>query len=118
MGTILEHFGNRYLKINLPRATLALVASWLIQKETQESITMRIHWEYFWNTFGILLESFWNILGILWEYFGNILGIRIYFGNKNLKMNLPKATLALVASWLIQKETQESITMRIDGRYV
>ena len=66
-------------------------------KETQESITMRILWEYF-----------GNILGILWEY----------FGNKYLKMNLPRATLALVASWLIQKETQESITMRIDGRYV
>ena len=49
-----------------------------------------------------------NTLGILWEY----------FGNKYLKMNLPRATLALVASWLIQKETQESITMRIDGRYV
>ena len=50
-----------------------------------------------------------NTLGILWEYFGNK-----YFK----KMNLPRATLALVASWLIQKETQESITMRIDGRYV
>ena len=32
--------------------------------------------------------------------------------------NLPKATLALVASWLIQNETQESITIKIDGRYV
>ena len=31
---------------------------------------------------------------------------------------LPKATLALVASWLIQNETQESITIKIDGRYV
>lgn len=28
----------------------------------------------------------------------------------------PRATLALVASWLIQNETQDSITMRIDGR--
>ena len=83
--------------MNLPRATLALVASWLIQKETQERIMMKILWEYF-----------RNILGILYEY----------FGKKYLKMNLPKATLALVASWLIQKETQESITMRIDGRYV
>ena len=28
----------------------------------------------------------------------------------------PRATLALVASWLIQNDTQDSITMRIDGR--
>nr|CAD7266234.1 unnamed protein product [Timema shepardi] len=28
---------------------------------------------------------------------------------------LPRATRALVASWLIQKETQDSMTMRIDG---
>ena len=62
-----------------------------------------------------------NTLGIFWEYFGSTtLGIFWeYFGNKYFKkMNLPRATLALVASWLIQKETQESITMRIDGRYV
>ena len=31
---------------------------------------------------------------------------------------LPRATLALVASWLIQKETQESMTIRMEGRYV
>ena len=31
---------------------------------------------------------------------------------------IPKATLALVASWLIQKDTQDNITIKIDGRYV
>lgn len=31
---------------------------------------------------------------------------------------LPRATLALVASWLIQKDTQESITIKMDGKYV
>ena len=42
-------------------------------------------------------------------------------GKKQRKMSgwfLPRATLALVASWLIQKETQESMTMRMEGRYV
>ena len=31
-------------------------------------------------------------------------------------LHSPRATLALVASWLIQKETQDSITIKIDGR--
>lgn len=31
---------------------------------------------------------------------------------------IPSATRADVASWLIQKETHESITIRIDGKYV
>ena len=34
----------------LPRATLALVASWFIQKETQDNITIRIEGRYVWNT--------------------------------------------------------------------
>lgn len=32
--------------------------------------------------------------------------------------NVPNATLADVASWLIQKDTQDSITISIDGKYV
>jgi len=31
---------------------------------------------------------------------------------------MPSATRAEVASWLIQKETQLSMTMRIEGMYV
>ena len=34
----------------LPRATLALVASWLIQKDTHDNITIRIEGRYVWNT--------------------------------------------------------------------
>lgn len=33
-------------------------------------------------------------------------------------MRLPKATLAEVASWLIQKDTQDSMTIKMEGRYV
>lgn len=35
-----------------------------------------------------------------------------------LVTQLPRATRALVASWLIQKETHDNMTMSIDGRYV
>ena len=56
VGNTLEYFGNKSLKTNLPRATLAMVVSWLIQKETRESIMVRILWEYFGNTLGILWE--------------------------------------------------------------
>jgi hypothetical protein len=41
-----------------------------------------------------------NTLGTLWEYFGNTLGIIWKYYSK---MNLPRATLALVASWLNPK---------------
>lgn len=56
-------------------------------------------------------------------YFGLVETMKwIFLANSNYKqvvdneMHLPRATLALVASWLIQKETQDSMTIKILGR--
>lgn len=38
--------------------------------------------------------------------------------SKKKQNMLPRATLAEVASWLIQKETHERMTSRMEGKYV
>lgn len=45
--------------------------------------------------------------------YGDLDGFEVTF-----RLGSPKATLADVASWLIQNETQESMTIRMLGRYV
>lgn len=48
------------MKRNKPSATLADVASWLIQKLTHESITMSIQGKYVWKTKYPTLRFSWN----------------------------------------------------------
>ena len=55
---------------------------------------------------------------LLLKMITNLYFYRIWNAVINCYKKIPKATLALVASWLIQNDTHESITIKIDGRYV
>ena len=74
---------------NLPRATLALVASWLIQKETQDNITIRIEGRYVWNTKYPMFLCNLNESDNLWKDYlwWNIKWTRYLSKDTNLKVS-------------------------------